>query len=428
MRAVEEQTVQPCPQCGTEIRSDRRFTVWCAACDWNLEPGGPPDDAAENKGRLRRLRRRLAQQYGEQLFADLGAAEAQQRPGRRTKAGVVAYAIALVVHAVTATLVVGGLWLLVMGGGGWGVVGGLLLLALAWPLRPRLNRLSSDARVLSRDDAPELYALIDEVAAAVGTRGVDTVVVDTRANASVTQLGLRRRLLTLGLPLWEVLTWQQRIALLGHELGHFTNGDTRHGTVVGTAHRSLMTWYYYLAPTPRPTFTEALVNLVYLVPRRLVMGLLALLELLTSRDSQRGEYLADAAAARAASTEAAVGLMDRLLVTDSIGTTLSREVNGRRMRRPGRITAEDAQGLWEALGDHMDSIPESEYQRLRRIGERHGHSVDAQHPPTHLRRGLLLRVTPVPPLVTADTARAERITVELDATRAALALKIVKDA
>ncbi|MER5504596.1 M48 family metalloprotease [Streptomyces sp. NPDC002766] len=428
MRAVEEQTVRPCPQCGTEIRADRRFTVWCAACDWNLEPGGRPDGTAEDKGRLRRLRRRLAQQYGEQLFADLGAAEGQQRPGRRTRAGVLAYAIALVVHAVTAALVVSGLWLLVTGWGGLGVVAGLFLLALAWPLRPRLNRLHSDARVLSRSDAPELYALIDEVAAAVGTRGVDTVVVDTRANASVTQLGLRRRLLTLGLPLWEVLTWQQRIALLGHELGHFTNGDTRHGTVVGTAYRSLMTWYYYLAPTRRPTFTEALVNLVYLVPRQLVMGLRALLDLLTSRDSQRSEYLADAAAARAASTEAAVGLMDRLLVTDSIGTTLSREVNGRRMRRPGRITAEDAQGLWEALADHMDSIPESEYERLRRVGERHGHCVDAEHPPTHLRRGLLLRVTPVPPLVTTDAARSERITAELGDTRSALALKIVKDA
>lgn len=31
MRAAGEQRVQPCPQCGVEIRADRRFTTWCAA-------------------------------------------------------------------------------------------------------------------------------------------------------------------------------------------------------------------------------------------------------------------------------------------------------------------------------------------------------------------------------------------------------------
>ncbi|MGI5457291.1 M48 family metallopeptidase [Streptomyces sp. CA-249302] len=422
MSAAEEQTVRPCPECGAEIRADRRFTTWCAACDWNLEPDGRD----EEKGRLQRLRHRLAQQYGEGLLADLSTSDERQRTGRTT-AGVLAYAIALTVHAVTAALVVGGLWLLIVGRGGFLMVAGILLLALAWPLRPRLNRLPSDARVLSRDAAPELYALIDEIAGALGTQSVDVVVVDARANASVTLLGLRRRLLTLGLPLWEVLTPQERIALLGHELGHFTNGDTRHGAVVGTAYKSLTTWHYFLAPIERPTITEAFINVVYLLPRWLITGLLTLLELLTSRDSQRSEYLADAAAARAASTEAAVGLMDRLLVTGSITTTLYREVNGRRMRRSGRVTAEDAQGVWEALADHMDSIPESEYERRRRVGERHGHSVDGTHPPTHLRRGLLLGATPVPALVTADAERVGRIGAELGDTREALARKVVTD-
>ena len=150
---------------------------------------------------------------------------------------------------------------------------------------------------------------------------MDIVVVDAQANASVTHLGLRRRMLTLGLPLWEVLTPQQRIALLGHELGHFTHGDTRHGMVVGTAYRSLTTWHYYLSPIQQPTLVEALVNLLYVVPRALIGGLVLLLDLLTSSSARRSEYLADAAAARAGSTEAAVGLMDRLHVTESVETT-----------------------------------------------------------------------------------------------------------
>ncbi len=422
MRAVEE-TLQPCPECGAGIRADRRFTVWCTACDWNVDP---QDDPQKSRRGLDRVRRKVAQRYGEQLFAELGAAAGSRRNGR-TAAGFVAYAIALAVHGVTVALAAAGLWLLVAGWGGFRMVPGLFLLVLAWSLRPRPNRLPKDARVLLRADAPELYALIDEIAATMGTRGVDVVVVDDDANASVTQLGFRRRLLTVGLPLWEVLTPQQRVALLGHELGHFTHGDTRHGMVVGSAYHSLTTWHYYLSGIEQPNILEFLVNMVYLVPRGLITGIVILLDLLTAQASQRGEYLADAAAARAGSTEAAAGLMDRLLAADSIMTTLNREANRRRMHGPSRTSAPAAEGLWEALTAHMESIPASEHERLRCVGALRGHSVDASHPPTHLRLRLLLESAPEPASVTLDAARSDRVAGELSDVRAALARDIVRD-
>lgn len=40
-----EQSVQPRPECGAEIRADRRFVPWCAACDWNVDPGAPEEAA-----------------------------------------------------------------------------------------------------------------------------------------------------------------------------------------------------------------------------------------------------------------------------------------------------------------------------------------------------------------------------------------------
>ncbi|MFF5494967.1 M48 family metallopeptidase [Streptomyces aquilus] len=138
---------------------------------------------------------------------------------------------------------------------------------------------------MSRSAAPELYAPVDEVAAALGTRSVDVIALDARTNASVTHLGVRRRVLTLGLPLWEVLSPQERIAL----------------------------------------------------------------DLLTTRASQRSEYLADAAAAPVASTEAAVGTMDLLLVLESVDSTLYREVNARRLGGSRRLTAQDAEGRWPPI-------------------------------------------------------------------------------
>jgi len=236
MHTAAAETIQPCPECGAEIRGDSRFPSWCAACDWNVDPERPE----EKPGRLTKARRALAQRHGERLLAELSTDGTLR--ARRDSSAVLAFAVALVVHALTLSLTVGGVWFLVRERDGWGMVPGAFLLALGWSLRPRFGRLPKNTPVLRRTDAPELFALVDEVARVAGTRGVDAIAVDDEINASVRSYGVRgRRLLTLGLPLWEVLTPQQRIALLGHEMGHYVNGDTRHGVIVGTAYRSLIT-------------------------------------------------------------------------------------------------------------------------------------------------------------------------------------------
>lgn len=423
MRTTMEEATQPCPECGVEIRVDGRFTTWCAACDWNVDPERP--DRAE-PGRLDSLRQALAHRHGEKLLAEVSAG-GTLRP-RRDAAGVLAHVLALAVHGVTVALLVGGLWLVVTGWGGAAVVLGLFLLLLSWTLRPRFPELPDDEPVLRRADAPELFAVIDEVAAVAGTRSVDAVTVSAAFNASVTTYGVRsRRVLTLGLPFWETLTPQQRIALLGHELGHFSNGDTRHGLVIGTAFHSLTTWRYYVAPIPDPNIVEMLVNLFYVVPRTLVQGLLILLDRLTLRATQRAEYLADAMSARAGSTEAAVGVMDRILVAHSAENMLQREASSRQVRTRGARSSEQPwHGLWERLAAHMATIPEAEYERQRRVGALRGHSVDSTHPPTHLRRACLLVGEPLAAAVVADAGRESLITAELAEARNVLAQRVVR--
>ncbi|MET8328786.1 M48 family metallopeptidase [Streptomyces sp. NPDC005181] len=416
-----EQSVQPCPECGTEIRTDPRFVVWCAACDWNMDPGEPE----ETPGRLERLRRRLARQHGEKLLAEVTAGETL-RP-RRDGASVLAYALALAVHGVTAALVVAGILLVVFGWGSALPLVGALLLGISWALRPRFERLPDDEPVLYRADAPELFALIDEIAEVVGTTGVHAVVVTPDVNASVSTYGLRqRRRLEIGLGLWEILTPQQRIALLGHELGHYANGDTRHGLITAHALRSLATWWYLLSRLPQPTLGELALNALYLLPRCAVQGVLMLLDHLTLRATQRGEYLADSFAARAGSTEAAVGLMDRLLVGGSAASALLREANTKQVARSGNPAREEAwRGLWERLAAHMDSIPQSEYARQRRCSALRGHSVDATHPPTHLRRACLLTGAPTAAEVVAAPERQAAVGAELARAREKLARRIL---
>ncbi|MGV9789940.1 hypothetical protein [Streptomyces sp. NPDC003435] len=84
---------------------------------------------------------------------------------------------------------------------------------------------------------------------------------------------------------------------------------------MGTAVRSLSLWHYTLQPHSHPSAVELAVNALYVLPCLLVRGLLVLLVRLTSRAGMRAEYLADRLAAHTASTQVAVGLMDRLLIT-----------------------------------------------------------------------------------------------------------------
>jgi hypothetical protein len=172
-----------------------------------------------------------------------------------------------------------------------------------------------------------------------------------------------------------------------------------------------------------------LVNLLYIVPRLLLQGALTLLDHLTLRAAQRAEYLADREAARAASTEAAVGLMDRLLVTESAAVALRREAGRTALAGPrgARTVEAKPEEIWERLRTHMASIPEYEYERQRRVGVRRGHSVDATHPPTHLRRTCLLAGPPASAAVATDDERQRRITAELAGARVAVARRIVRD-
>ncbi|MBC9001099.1 M48 family metallopeptidase [Micromonospora aurantiaca (nom. illeg.)] len=116
------------------------------------------------------------------------------------------------------------------------VVGGVALIALAVALRPRFGRLDRDLDVLTEREAPELHALVREVATAVGAPMPHVIGVGGGINAYATSVGLRRRrVLGLGLPLWGALDGPARVALLGHELGHFVNGDVRRGPVTQPA-------------------------------------------------------------------------------------------------------------------------------------------------------------------------------------------------
>jgi len=91
----------------------------------------------------------------------------------------------------------------------------------------------ADDVAVTPEDAPELWALVRELADVAGTRAPDTIVLAPVVNAAVSEqsrlLGLvgGRRTLVLGVPLVQGLTAGQLRSVLGHEIGHYSNAHTR---------------------------------------------------------------------------------------------------------------------------------------------------------------------------------------------------------
>ncbi|HEX8408211.1 MAG TPA: M48 family metalloprotease, partial [Thermoanaerobaculia bacterium] len=105
---------------------------------------------------------------------------------------------------------------------------------------------------------PKLRALLDDVAAKIGTRAVDNVYMTPGTEVAVMERGKGRkkeRCLILGIAALDGLRLLPLKAILGHEYGHFSNEDTAGGafalavrsslarTAIGLAEGGVDTWY-----------------------------------------------------------------------------------------------------------------------------------------------------------------------------------------
>ncbi|MFD8600454.1 M48 family metalloprotease [Kitasatospora sp. NPDC059646] len=413
-----------CPGCRSALVVHERFPTWCPSCEWNLLP---PEPAAEHRTPRQQRRAERAERREEALRRDVRARSEQvfklvSEGGSDLQDGTTAaaYALAGVVHLVSLTLLLLGLGLVAgLLLPGWpGRIVGVILLAVAFQLRPRLGRPARDG-VLTRAAAPTLYELVDRICEAVGAPKVDSIAVDGEWNASFGVLGLRRhRQLTIGMPLWTVLSPQQRVALLAHEVGHCVNGDHRRGLWTGSALNTLVEWYRLTVPDRTRlqegpvglivTIAYALANRVLWVLNRAVRRLVLLMNRLWLRSGQAAEYRADLLSVRLTSVADTRGMLTALLHRPTFETVLHRQRTVPR-RRPaaGRPAAPD---LWQSLAEAVRTVPPLETERRLRVAGRLDSAVDSSHPPTHLRLRML----------TAVPAEQHRHPVVLDSGRSAL--------
>jgi Zn-dependent protease with chaperone function len=216
--------------------------------------------------------------------------------------------------------------------------------------------------------------------------------------------------------MWAVLEPQERVALIGHELGHQVNGDIRRMRPVAMALRTLARWHELLRPTARSRvrgrvsnrwnpsgLIEWIILPLVLVPlTALTSAVGGLLVALSSRQGLMCEYRADQMAAQVGGTDAAVAMMEKLLVASTCMKFVTQ-----------KLRFESEIDPWAAVANYARGIPTREWERLRRVGLIRLPAVDTAHPPTQLRADLLAARTGMEARVYCDPARLAAIDEQL---------------
>ncbi len=366
-----------CPSCGTALERVAGYSSWCDRCDWNLDP-------LNREAPKLTVRDRFLARIGEAASSRLHRQflDANELRPRFTLSKAGAYLLSALVLVASLLFAVAGL-LLIATGRVFGVVAGLVLIGFAWVARPRVSKVEVD---LDQPElVPTLTAVANRIAGAVGTKPADGVVITDDFNAAVFTNGWRRRrVLLVGLPLFAVLGAQERVALLAHEFGHFANGDPRRGTIVSYALESLISWHSIFLPQSLTAGDEENgIPGILMLPFNLLMfivawipGTLALLLIgLMGRESQRGEYLADAKAAEIAGMQALVTAWDKLQLGSVYQLVASSTSDEHWLNN----------SLWDELRQRVRDLPERERERNRRLERALAPRLGSTHPPTHLR-------------------------------------------
>lgn len=374
--------LQLCPQCQAHVPIIPLYITWCDQCGWNAQPKQPP----------------IPRTLFEQAYAKLGRYAGTQLSDTLAEAGntsrfsvtrLLAVVVALFVYAVGLAFILTGITLIARSNWNLIVIAlGLLCFGITWIARPRFGRMPEQP-----GQFPALEAVTRRIAHQLGLKRTPTIVITSTFNASFSHVGIRRQpVMKLGLPLFAILSAEERVALIAHELAHSVNGDLSRSFVVGSAVHSLAEWHQLCQPDLLSRQVRRYSNgslrgflgygggqFALIIMRCLSflpwLGVVMLSHLLW-RDSQRAEYLADVLAAKASGTANMLGLLEKLHYSDTVQQSIQRLVLSVPAHQVAKLL------LIDVLRADVAKLPQRELERIRRIEMDAGSQLDATHPPT----------------------------------------------
>jgi Zn-dependent protease with chaperone function len=186
-----------------------------------------------------------------------------------------------------------------------------------WALVPRPDRFEAPGPELTPSTAPQLFSLIDEVAAKTAQPRPAEVYLLNEVNAWVSQRGGTmgfgsRRVMGVGLPLLSSLTKAELLAVVAHEFGHYSGGDVGLGP-----------WIYKTRAAIARTMAgleESYLQGIFNWYGRMFMKM-------TMAISRQQEFVADETAARVSGTAPMVSALRKVaLLAPAYSTYMQHEV------------------------------------------------------------------------------------------------------
>lgn len=178
-------------------------------------------------------------------------------------------------------------------------------------------------RLLNREEAPELFSILDELAASARTKVPSRVYLSPFPDLGVTETGGffglgSKRVLIVGAPTLAFLSVQELRAGLAHELGHFLGGDTKLSGVLSYTRASFVSLLASVqrSPSQRGGFYWVQIGriLAEFIGQQLVTVYARLFFHVTRSASQKQEIAADALSASLAGRGAAIKALENVSV------------------------------------------------------------------------------------------------------------------
>ena len=163
-------------------------------------------------------------------------------------------------------------------------------LTILWALVPRPDHFEPPGPQLTPESDPQLFAMIEDVAAATSQQRPSEVYLLNEVNAWVSQRGGfmgfgSRRVMGVGLPLMTNMTTPELRAVIAHEFGHYCSGDVGIGPLIYKTRAAIARTLVGVDQT----FLQSVFNWYARVFMRLTMAV-----------SRQQEFVADETAARVA--------------------------------------------------------------------------------------------------------------------------------
>ena len=400
-----DNTQTVCGECGKAVPLISGYMPWCE-CGWNLHLSG----SHTPKGLVSRIYRRIGLRRGKVVFEKL--LRSQNLPREVDLTNLILLLLSASVQFFTLFSLAFGVYFIFNSYSNLLLIfPGLGLLGFAWVARPRFANVPSDA--LSQKEFPEIHRTVSRVAQALGTSPPDYIVVNEEFNASVFYVGhFQRKAISIGLPLFSILSGQEKIALISHELAHFVNGDPTRGVLISLTTRTLVEWHRALCPDcflPRNESgillmaAEFVSNVFFYLLSRIPHVLLRGFLHLAWDKAQTAEYLADRIGAKVSGTDAFVSMSEKTLLEPKISMAIQRAT-----------LKKDSVGAINEIQAEVEKIHPREFDRLKRIAELEEVRLDATHPPTAWRIKLLLANEILNPKLTLATEEEQALTEELN--------------